>query len=870
MDLVRKGILYQQKGQTEALALPSSMKHQVGLPREVLTDQGINFLSKLLQQVYQLIGIKGIKTTPYHTQPNSLVETFNQTLKSMLRKFASQTGADWDQRLPYLLSPTESLMNETLLRIQVMIYAIEEINNSSLLPNVTLGYEIYDSCQDVSFALRSTLKLMEKTDDELIGCADEKDNITSTKNIKAVIGEWLSEISIAVARLLALNLTPQISYGATSQILSRKEKFPSFLRTTPSDLIQARAITELVTSMNWKAVGIFGSEDEYGKYGSEQLNDDFKNHDVCVEFKIVLPADFEKNNATLSTVLDKIQNSYTEAIVIFTIEQNVRRIFEGAIERGINKTWIASDAWSTSKYVCKMPNIQKVGRVIGVTIKRNKVPGFDEYLGHLASKENFNSTFLYEYLTNYSMCVGLSSQNPNGCLTSGSVKNCVDAQCLQNMYKQDESYEPHSIYLAVKVIAQALKNLLKCNNETCENTNTFQAWELLEEIKQVNLSVTNDSYLTFNKNGDPTVGYEIFDWEIKEKGVNFLVTPPGNCSKSCSPGYELKSNIGTCCKTCKHCEEGQYSDGTMECKSCSGHEYSNDNKTGCVNKTIEYLEWSDPFSIILVLFDSVGIVLTLMVLILFAVYRTTPIVKATGKYICFVALLALLGCFCSVMLFPGLPSNVSCMAGLPLFAISFTICVSCVLANLLQIFAGFAFKLNFGNWIKRLNKPAAVVMACSSVQIVLCTLWLTLYPPQQRRNNGHVHEILSECDVVSVGFFIGTLAYIAFLAALCFLFAFKGKQLPDLYKNASFITISMLIYLVVWMIFIPVYVNMSGEYKRAIEATAILMSSYSLLACYFGPKCYIILWKSQLNEENAIVEYVRQHYNNKRVSTVTS
>ncbi|XP_030642274.1 G-protein coupled receptor family C group 6 member A-like [Chanos chanos] len=748
-------------------------------------------------------------------------------------------------------------MNETLLRIQVMIYAIEEINNSSLLPNVKLGYEIYDTCLDVSFALRSTLKLMEKTDDKLIGCADEKDNITSTKNIKAVIGEWLSEISIAVARLLALNLTPQISYAATSQILSRKEKFPSFLRTTPSDLIQARAITELVKSMNWTAVGIFGSEDDYGKYGSEQLNDNFKNDDVCVEFKIVLPADFEKNNATLSTVLDKIQNSYTEAIVIFTHEHNVRRIFEGAIKRGIRKTWIASDAWSTSKNISKMPNIQKVGRVIGVIIERNKVPGFDDYLVHLASKKNFNSTFLYEYLTNYSMCVGLSSQNPNGCLSSGSVKNCVDAQCLQNMYKQDESYEPHSIYLAVKVIAQALKNLLKCNNETCENTNTFQAWELLEEIKQVNISVTNDSYLTFNKNGDPTVGYDIFDWEINEKGVNLVVFGTYESDRI----HLNKIDNET---------DDMVTPPAMECKSCGDHEYSNDNKTGCVTKTNKYLEWNDPFSIILVSFGSIGIVLTLMVLVLFAVYRTTPIVKATGKYICFVALLALLGCFCSVMLFPGLPSNVSCMAGLPLFAISFTICVSCVLANLLQIFAGFAFKLNFGNWIKRLNKPAAVVMACSSVQIVLCILWLTLYPPQQRENNRHVREILIECHVVSVGFFIGTLAYIAFLAALCFLFAFKGKQLPDLYKNASFITISMLIYLVVWMIFIPVYVNMSGVYKRAIEATAILMSSYSLLTCYFGPKCYIILWKSQLNEEKAITEHVRQHYNNKRVSTVTS
>lgn len=76
---------------------------RVGLPREVITDQGTNFLSLLLKQVYQLLGIKGIRTTPYHPQTDGLVERFNQTLKNMLRRFVSQTGADWDQWLPYLL-----------------------------------------------------------------------------------------------------------------------------------------------------------------------------------------------------------------------------------------------------------------------------------------------------------------------------------------------------------------------------------------------------------------------------------------------------------------------------------------------------------------------------------------------------------------------------------------------------------------------------------------------------------------------------------------------------------------------------------------------------------------------------------------------
>uniref|UniRef100_A0A9J8BJ87 Gypsy retrotransposon integrase-like protein 1 n=1 Tax=Cyprinus carpio carpio TaxID=630221 RepID=A0A9J8BJ87_CYPCA len=76
---------------------------RVGIPKEILTDQGTNFNSKFLKQVYTLLGIQGIKTTPYHPQTDGMVERFNQTLKSMLRKFVSDSGADWDQWLPYLL-----------------------------------------------------------------------------------------------------------------------------------------------------------------------------------------------------------------------------------------------------------------------------------------------------------------------------------------------------------------------------------------------------------------------------------------------------------------------------------------------------------------------------------------------------------------------------------------------------------------------------------------------------------------------------------------------------------------------------------------------------------------------------------------------
>ncbi len=50
-----------------------------------------------------MLHIHPIQTTPYHPQTDGMVERFNQTLKSMLRKFVSETGADWDHWLPYLM-----------------------------------------------------------------------------------------------------------------------------------------------------------------------------------------------------------------------------------------------------------------------------------------------------------------------------------------------------------------------------------------------------------------------------------------------------------------------------------------------------------------------------------------------------------------------------------------------------------------------------------------------------------------------------------------------------------------------------------------------------------------------------------------------
>ena len=62
----------------------------MSMPDEILTDQGTNFMSIMIEEIYHLLHIKRIRTIPYHPQTDGLVERFNSTLKGMLKKVCEQ------------------------------------------------------------------------------------------------------------------------------------------------------------------------------------------------------------------------------------------------------------------------------------------------------------------------------------------------------------------------------------------------------------------------------------------------------------------------------------------------------------------------------------------------------------------------------------------------------------------------------------------------------------------------------------------------------------------------------------------------------------------------------------------------------------
>ncbi|KYO36569.1 hypothetical protein Y1Q_0024278 [Alligator mississippiensis] len=70
-----------------------------GLPEWFHSDQGRDFQSHLLREIFQMAGIRKSQTTPYHPQRDPQLERFNRTLLNMLGTLRNEQKDRWSQHL---------------------------------------------------------------------------------------------------------------------------------------------------------------------------------------------------------------------------------------------------------------------------------------------------------------------------------------------------------------------------------------------------------------------------------------------------------------------------------------------------------------------------------------------------------------------------------------------------------------------------------------------------------------------------------------------------------------------------------------------------------------------------------------------------
>ncbi|NWV93566.1 CASR protein, partial [Machaerirhynchus nigripectus] len=796
--------------------------------------------------------------------------------------------------------------------LQAMIFAIEEINSSpTLLPNMTLGYRIFDTCNTVSKALEATLSFVaqNKIDslnlDEFCNCSE---HIPSTI---AVVGATGSGISTAVANLLGLFYIPQVSYASSSRLLSNKNQFKSFLRTIPNDEHQATAMADIIEYFRWNWVGTIAADDDYGRPGIEKFREEAEERDICIDFSELISQYSDEEE--IQQVVEVIQNSTARVIVVFSSGPDLEPLIKEIVRRNITgKIWLASEAWASSSLIAMPEFFRVIGSTIGFALKAGQIPGFREFLQKVHPKKSTNNGFAKEFWEETFNCYLPDGSKNSPASTSfhkgheeglgaGNGTSAFRPPCTgdENITSVETPYMDYThlrisynVYLAVYSIAHALQDIYTCTpgkglftNGSCADIKKVEAWQVLKHLRHLNFTNNMGEQVDFDEFGDLVGNYSIINWHLSpedgsvvfeevghynvyaKKGERLFINenkilwggfskevPFSNCSRDCLPGTRKGIIEGepTCCFECVDCPDGEYSDETdaSACDKCPEDYWSNENHTSCIPKQIEFLAWTEPFGIALTLFAVLGIFLTSFVLGVFTKFRNTPIVKATNRELSYLLLFSLLCCFSSSLFFIGEPQNWTCRLRQPAFGISFVLCISCILVKTNRVLLVFEAKIPTSLHRKwwGLNLQFLLVFLCTFVQIVICVIWLYTAPPSSYRNHELEDEIIFiTCHEGSLMALGFLIGYTCLLAAICFFFAFKSRKLPENFNEAKFITFSMLIFFIVWISFIPAYASTYGKFVSAVEVIAILAASFGLLACIFFNKVYIILFKPSRN-----------------------
>ncbi|CAF4898333.1 unnamed protein product [Rotaria sp. Silwood1] len=617
-------------------------------------------------------------------------------------------------------------------RLEAMLFAIEQINNDKqLLPGIELGALIFDTCSDDNYALEQSLRFVRSrlASGTCICINTSTPELFHNDNIFGVVGATLSSVSVHVANLLRLFQLPQISYASTTPKLS-EPSFDYFARTVPSDSNQARAIVDILQSLNFTYVNAIYSHGDYGEGGfrefkrllklSTNIDDDIniykkRQQRICIsdEQRLKRDASIYDIKIILETMLERIKPDVQARVyVLFVTKEDARKLLQAI--KLFNGTYrpvlIASDAWGKESSVVINGETDEIA-VGALTLELVSIQpsNFDRYFNAL--KPDIINRKIYENSHDEKL---KSSRNPwfnefwenrFGCNLTSTI--CANHQLNETNWDSKLQFIVDATY----VFAQALHSYLNCTSLKCSNislnhingTKLFQLilekTFLVPDFRQIQFNserfvpghyriynyrrshlVSSDinalpyEYVSVgewktgrNKNGQLNLAIDSIVWpgtNIHNLLSTTTIIPISRCSTPCRVGELRQFQGDSCCWVCTPCNETSIVVDLQEheyCEPCSIGYWPTINRTSCYKLEETYIDILSIQALIPICLSIIGNIFTLFIVILFYKKRETPVVKASGKELCFIMLAGIHLCY--LMTFPILlkPHVITCI-----------------------------------------------------------------------------------------------------------------------------------------------------------------------------------------------------------------
>ncbi|XP_028669161.1 LOW QUALITY PROTEIN: glutamate receptor, metabotropic 6a [Erpetoichthys calabaricus] len=776
-------------------------------------------------------------------------------------------------------------------RMEAMLYALDQINSDlELLPNITLGARILDTCSRDTYALEQSLTFVQaliQKDTSDIRCSNgEPPLIRKPERVVGVIGASASSVSIMVANVLRLFAIPQISYASTAPELSDNNRYDFFSRVVPPDSYQAQAMVDIVKAMGWNYVSTLASEGNYGESGVEafvQISREAGG--LCIAQSLKIPR--EPKPGEFDKIIKRLmETSNARGIIMFANEDDIKRVLGAAKKANLTGhfLFVGSDSWG-SKITPILDQEDVAEGAVTILPKRASIEGFDQYFTTRSLENNRRNIWFAEYWEDDFKCklTRPGSKNDNG------RKKCTGEERISRDSPYEQEGKVQFVIDAVYAMAHALHNmhLDLCPGATgvCEKMDPVEGRLLLQYIRAVNFNGSAGTAVMFNENGDAPGRYDIFQYQMSNTSISGYkvigqwtnqlrlnveemlwsggeqAIPDSVCSFPCNPGERKKMVKGVpCCWHCELCDGYQYQSDEFSCEMCPFDMRPTVNRTACRPTPIIKLEWHSPWAMLPMFLALLGILATTSVVVTFIRFNDTPIVRASGRELSYVLLTGIFLIYVMTFLMIAEPGAVVCAFRRLFLGLGMCISYAALLTKTNRIYRIFEQGKKSVTPPRFISPTSQLVITfiLISLQVLGVFVWFGVVPPHTIIDYEELHPPNPElacgilkCDMSDLSL-ICCLSYSIVLMVTCTVYAVKSRGVPENFNEAKPIGFTMYTTCIIWLAFVPIFFGTSQSTEKMFIQTTTLTISMSLsasvsLGMLYIPKVYIILFHPEQN-----------------------
>ncbi|XP_034957602.2 vomeronasal type-2 receptor 26-like [Zootoca vivipara] len=451
------------------------------------------------------------------------------------------------------------VMTQLYQHVVALAFAIKGINeNPEILPNVTLGFHIYNSHFSPSWTYLASMELFSRQGRFIPNYKCDTENIP-----RAVIEGPNSDLGLHMATILYMYKLPQVIYG--SHPLTDTDFHAAFLcYMFPNGAHQYVGILRLLLHFTWTWTGVLSLSDDNGERFVQNVLPVFAERGICFDFierfpKVTFSGEFietvEESSELCHIIVGStanvvIVNGEIHSIMALRVLPNIAEI-EGVPVQARAKVWIMTAQMDFISFPFQQSwDVSFLHDALSFAVHSRDIPGFQKFIQMRNPISEKEDGFIKDF---WEVAFNCYLPHPSSDKKDGEF--CTGPEQLESLpdtvFEMSMTSHSYSIFNAIYILAHALHAMHSTKLKFRAITGGIrwelidqQPWQLHHFLRSVSFNNSVKEEVSFDQNGELVSGFDIINWVIFPND-SFLRVKVGKIDPQASPDKRFNIHDNT-------------------------------------------------------------------------------------------------------------------------------------------------------------------------------------------------------------------------------------------------------------------------------------------------------------------------------------